>query len=97
MAVLSIGTVVSVWRVMLKVKRPPEFSRAEIDRLSGIGPTSVPISPAAQSALAIRLPKELWRRIRKAAADTDVSIQEYVTSVLDKEVPRPKPEKEKPE
>ena len=36
MAVLSIGTVVSVWRVMLKVKRPPEFSRAEIDQLEKV-------------------------------------------------------------
>ena len=36
----------------------------------------------------IRLPEELHRKIRIRAAETDVTIQEYVVSVLKRELER---------
>ena len=35
----------------------------------------------------VRFPKQLWKRVRRAADEDDLSIQEYLTQLLEKSVP----------
>ena len=36
----------------------------------------------------IKVPVELWKRVDHAATESDMSIQDYVTKILDEKVPR---------